>query len=278
MDFLRLSFPLLKLAAGLLGVYILYAAVIFVLQRRMVFPGQFERAPDQPPSTVDELERFWIETPDVRSEVWLLPARTDEGKATPAVIVAHGNAELIDDLPRLMNRFREMGIAVVLAEYPGYGRSEGTPTEASIADVYKATYDRIADRDEIDEARIFAYGRSVGGGVACRLAADRPLAALILQSTFTRIPAFADDFYLPDFLVKDTFDNVEVLRSFSKPVLIMHGRKDRLIPFAHARRLAETSQTTELVAYDCGHNDCPPRWETFWEDISSFLRANDLLD
>jgi pimeloyl-ACP methyl ester carboxylesterase len=278
MDLMRFSSPFLQLAAGILGVYLLYAGTLFVLQRRMVFPGQFERVSSKPPTELPDIEQLWIETDETRSEVWILPPRSESVEPTPAVIVAHGNAELIDDLPGHLARFREMGITVVLPEYPGYGRSEGTPTEASIAQIFQATYDRLADRNTIDASRIFAYGRSVGGGVACRLAADRYVAALILQSTFTRISAFAGDFYLPGFLVKDEFDNISVLRSYNNPVLIVHGRSDQLIPFTHARELADNSPTAELVAYDCGHNDCPPRWETFWEDVSAFLQNHRLVD
>ena len=278
MDLARLSIPFLKLGAALIAVYVLYAGMLFVLQRRMLFPGQFERAPDHTATALQEIDRFWIDLPEGRGEVWVLPPVNKRDDPAPAVIVAHGNAELIDDLARPLHRFREMGFALVLPEYPGYGRSDGSPTEESVTEAFRKTYDRITERRGIDSSQILAYGRSVGGGIACQLAADRPVAALILQSTFTRIPEFAEDFYVPGFLVKDEFDNLDALRSYSNPVLILHGRQDGLVPFSHARRLAEISENAELIAYDCGHNDCPPRWEMFWEDVSRFLQTNGFID
>ncbi len=278
MDLARLSLPFLKFAGVLIFAYVLYAGLLFLMQRRMLFPGQFSPPPEQATTAVQDIERIWIDLAEGRSEVWVLPPRTTRNDPAPAVIVAHGNAELIEDLAGPLRRFREMGFAVVLPEYPGYGRSEGSPTQESITEVFTAAYDRAAERRDIDASRILAYGRSVGGGVACQLADDRAVAGLILQSTFTRVPAFAEDYYVPGFLVKDEFDNIDVLRSYANPVLLLHGRHDRLVPFAHARRLADTSDSADLVAYDCGHNDCPPEWEMFWDDVSRFLQTNGFID
>jgi fermentation-respiration switch protein FrsA (DUF1100 family) len=120
-------------------------------------------------------------------------------------------------------------------------------------------------------------GRSIGGGAVCQLATRRPAAGLILMSTFTSARAFAPKYLVPGFLVKDPFDNLSVVTSFKGPVLIIHGQKDDIIPFTHAKRLHQSASQSHLIAYPCGHNDCPPRWDVFWKDIEGFLRESNLL-
>jgi pimeloyl-ACP methyl ester carboxylesterase len=111
-------------------------------------------------------------------EAWYLPPSAAD-KPAPAVIFGHGNGELIDYWPNELARFSEMGIGLLLVEFPGYGRSAGSPSQARIAETFILAYDRLAARTEsIGSHRLF--GRSSGG--ALRSALKRPSAALILMS------------------------------------------------------------------------------------------------
>jgi uncharacterized protein len=158
-------------------------------------------------------------------------------------------------------------------EYPGYGRSGGRPSRASITAAMRAAYDTLAARPEVDARRIVACGRSLGGAAVCDLSRERPLAALVLVSTFTRVTDFARRYLVPPFLVRDPFDNLAAVARFDGPLLIVHGRNDAMIPFDHARRLHRAAPCGRLVAYACDHNDCPPDWDVFRRDLGEFLRA-----
>ena len=78
-------------------------------------------------------------------------------------------------------------------------------------------------------------------------------------------------------MIRDPMDNIGVLREYTRPVLILHGKQDELIPFSHATALASVSRNARLIAYDCGHNDCPPDWSGFWQDVFAFLRENVMM-
>lgn len=267
-----------KIVVAALAVYAAYAALLFMTQRRILYPRHMAGVRSEAPAYGEGFERLWIEAAGSRCEAWLfLPSRRAARETVPAVIVAHGNAETIDFLPEEFDGFSAMGMAMLLVEYPGYGRSTGSPSEAGITAVFTAAYDRLAARSDIDAERIVLVGRSLGGGAVCRLASLRPSAALVLISAFTGVEAFAARFLMPKFLVRDRFDNLAVMAQYEGPVLVIHGRNDPVIPFAHGQALARRARRGELVAYDCGHNDCPPNSGIFWRDVKAFMGRNGIL-
>jgi fermentation-respiration switch protein FrsA (DUF1100 family) len=249
----------------------------------MIFPGRFLSGPQEAGRGVRGLERLWLDTSSGRVEAWLIlppvEARSgQEGGRVPAVIFTHGNAELIDYWPELLGELGEMGVALLLVEYPGYGRSEGSPSQKSITETMLLAYDTLVARPEVDSGRIVVHGRSVGSGAACILLGRRKVAAAILESSFTGIRPFARERLLPPFLVLDPFDNLQAVRDFQGPVLVIHGKRDDVIPYRHGKKLAEAAGARGmLVTYDCAHNDCPPDRRRFWRDIRVFFQENGIL-
>ena len=166
---------------------------------------------------------------------------------------------------------------MLLLEYPGYGRSGGVPTQRSITEAAVRAFDRLVALPEVDPAKVIGLGRSVGGGVVCSLARERKIAALVLQSSFTRTAAFAGRFLFPKFLVRDPFDNLQVVRQFQGPVLVVHGTEDEVVPYRHGQQLSAAASRGTLVSYPCAHNDCPPSWPAFLELVVGFLRREGVL-
>jgi pimeloyl-ACP methyl ester carboxylesterase len=192
------------------------------------------------------------------------------------VIFTHGNMELVDEWVGSFEPLRRAGAGVLLIEYPGYGRSTGLATERSVTEATVAAYDLLAGlRGEVDPERIVAFGRSVGGGPAAALARQRPLAALLLSSSFTDVGAYARRYFVPRLLVRHPFDSEGAVRAFRGPVLVQHGTRDRTVPLVHGERLAAAAADGRLLRYECGHNDCP--WGPMLDDAIAFLRARGVL-
>jgi hypothetical protein len=171
-----------------------------------------------------------------------------------------------------------LGASILLVEYPGYGRSEGEPSERSIRETMLAAYDWLGARPEVDARRVVGFGRSLGAGAVCTLVGHRPLAALVLQSGFTSVRAFARERWLPGFLVRDPFDNAAALARHDGPALILHGTRDDVIPYAHGRELARAARRGKFISYACAHNDCPPDLAAMWSEIGAFLGEHRVLD
>lgn len=266
--------PLTRLlAAALVAACLVLAwwAFLFARQRALLFPAPSANAAPPPPA---DAVPVWLDTSGGWVEAWYLPPLGPaSGDPAPLLLFAHGNAELIDYWPGEFTTPRRWGMAVLLVEYPGYGRSGGRPSEAAIAETVLAAYDWAAGRPDVDSARIVAYGRSLGGGAATLLARSRGVAALVLESTFTSVHAFARRVGAPALLVRDRFDNLAALPDVTAPILILHGTHDRIVPAAHAHALRAAQPSAELVLLPCGHNDCAMPWAP----IGRFLRRHAIV-
>jgi fermentation-respiration switch protein FrsA (DUF1100 family) len=270
-------FGMMKTFLWIVGIYIAYGALLFVLQRQMLFPRGAAVTLDRPPVAEETLERVWFTVGGDRVEAWFIPPENAAGPA-PVAMLAHGNAEAIDTMAIEFMPLRRLGVGMLLVEYPGYGRSGGSPSQAAIRTVMLAARDLFEKRPDVDARRWVYIGRSLGGGVICDLSRHRPPAAMVLMSTFTSVRSFARRYLMPGFLVRDPFDSLDALSSYNGPLLIIHGRHDEIIPYGHGRRLHEAVPGSRMISYDCGHNDCPPDETRFWSDIAAFLTASGIID
>lgn len=248
------------------------------VQRKLLFPAYMTEPDPRAGARVAGLERLEVSGGGGAVEAWFLPGDGVSTEAPgPVVVFAHGNGELIDYWPDEMAAYRRMGVSVLLPEYRGYGRSAGSPSEAAITEDFVAFYDQLVQRADVDAERIVYHGRSLGGGAVCALARQRPPAALILMSTFTSVTDIArESFHAPAFLIRDAFDNASVVADLDVPIMVVHGRRDGVIPPAHAERNAATAGV-DVVWYDAGHNDCPSDWADYFERAERFFEGAGIL-
>ncbi len=170
-----------------------------------------------------------------RINAWYFPAAN---AGSPVFLVCHGNAGNISHRLDLASLLLEAGGGVLLVEYRGYGRSDGKPGEENTYRDAQAAYHWLIAKG-IAGTNIIAYGESLGGGIASELAARDPVAALILQSTFTSMPDLGAELFpwLPVRLISTIKYNTRAkLPKLREPVLILHSRQDDLIAFHHAEQ------------------------------------------
>ncbi len=240
------------------------------LSRTLLFPRHMVALPGAPRAL--GLERSFLQNDAGKLEVWLLPGDgVSAENPGPAVIFAHGNGELIDHWPDMLERYRRLGVSVVLPEYRGYGRSDGLPSERAIVEDFCAVRARLAQDPRIDMRRLVYHGRSLGGGVVCALARIHAPRALILESTFTSIVDVARGMLIPAFVIFDRFESLPVVKAFQGPILVFHGTRDRLVPVSHGKRLAAANPSATLRLYDVAHNDLPPPASDYWQHIEVTL-------
>jgi len=200
-----------------------------------------------------------------------------------ATLYCHGNAGNLSHRGQSILRWQEAPLrqAVLIFDYPGYGKSEGKPTEAGCYTAADAAYDWLVKEKQVSAERILLHGGSLGGGVAVDLASRRPYRALVLVAAFTSVPDMAQTLYpwLPArWLVRNQFNNLAKIGNCTKPVFIAHGTHDRLVPFAQGKRLFEAANEPKrffpMEGYDHNHTPGPE----FYTALADFLARCEARD
>jgi pimeloyl-ACP methyl ester carboxylesterase len=248
------------------AVMLAYYAVLLVFQRRLIFPAP------RGASTVAmaaDVQRDSLRLEFGAVPIWYLPPLDSTVTRARTILYAHGNGERAEDWLNAFRTPRLAGYGVAVMEFPGYGEAAGAPSEATITTTALAAYDWLASRSDVDSAQIVLLGRSLGGGAMAKVAARRPVRALVLESSFASLRELAGRVLAPAFLVRDPFDTRAELSTFKSPLLLIHGLEDEIAPFSHAESLAELVPGALLVPLTCGHNDCTRPWNR----ILTFLDA-----
>jgi uncharacterized protein len=202
-----------------------------------------------------EAQEIELDTPDgERVIAWHVPPRGDQ----PVILYFHGNG---GSLRGRVERFRALtadGSGLVALSYRGYGGSSGRPSESGLLADAGAAYAFALARYPAD--RIVLWGESLGTGVAVALAADKPVARVILESPFTSAVDIAARRYwfVPvRWLMKDQFRSDLRVGKVAAPVLVLHGERDAVVPIALGERLyALINAPKRFVRFPgAGHND-----------------------
>lgn len=223
----------------ILAVYPLVVAAANLTQDYVIF--QSRGACSQPPHDLD-IEVVELRTPDgERLQAWWL--HTPLAKRT--VLYFQENGTNISYRTSRLRTLAKIGVDALLIDYRGYGNSTGRVR--SEQDIYTdgwTAWNFLTVENHIDPQTIIIWGRSLGGGVAAELAQGRPIAALVLESTFYSLDELAKHQYwfLPTgFLLKFHFANGIKLSNITAPVVIIHSVEDDYIPFSQALKLYDAA-------------------------------------
>ncbi len=221
-----------------------------------------------------QVEEVNIKTPSGNNlHGWLCKSKTENPQKV--VIYFGGNAEEVSHLIPMSSIFDDW--ALLLVNYPGYGKSEGKPGEKSFFEAATSIYDYVISREDIDNEHIVLMGRSIGTGTAVYLVHERKVRAVILFSPFESIRAIAQSKlpFLPvGLLLKHQFEAKKIAIHIDIPMLAFYGTLDNIIPPKHSKNLQKSwkgnSNLIELKGF--GHNDIFQS-NQLWEEVTAFLRG-----
>ncbi len=262
--------------------YVLLGAYVYVFQSRLLyFPNIPGRALTATPADIGlTFEEARIATADgIELHGWYIPA----GTGAPAVLFCHGNAGNISHRLEWLQILHDMGLAVLLFDYRGYGSSHGTPDEPGTYRDAQAAWDFLTRSKEVSPARIVIFGESLGGAIAAHLARDvASPGALILTSTFTSAPDLASEFYwyLPvRLLARFQYPTAEYVSHVRAPTLLIHSRDDEIAPFAHGQKIFERAAGPKAFLEISGDHNAGFLMSapTLTQGLRSFLQVHGLL-
>jgi pimeloyl-ACP methyl ester carboxylesterase len=256
----ELSIFLVLVLAGLL-------VVLYLLQERMIFPGaETQGAPEAIVHARPGTELVKLTTPRGETVTALFgPALSPDGKllsdssSRPTLLYFYGNAMCLAYAEPEFERFRRLGLNVMIPDYLGYGMSGGRPSELGCRETAELCLEWLRSRG-FEPSHVIAGGWSLGGAVAIDLASRHSLAGLIAFSTFTSAQDMGRSILLvalPAFFYAHKFDSLSKIRTITCPMLLGHGRRDSLVPFRMFERMAAASNgpVTQLVIEQAEHND-----------------------
>ncbi len=249
-----------RLAVGLFAACLLYTTMVGCLMwgedQLIYYPAKFPEGDWEPAGLVHEDVSFEAED-GVTLHGWFCAV------SDPAITIlhSHGNAGNIThraDLVRLWQR--HLRASVLLYDYRGYGRSEGRPSEGGLYRDARAAYRWLTGKKGIAARDVVLWGESIGAAVALDLALSVPHRALVLEAPFTSAVDMGRLLFpwAPvRLLMRTRFDNLAKIGRIKRPVLIIHGTDDSIVPFDMGRRLFEAAPEPKrfLAVQGADHND-----------------------
>lgn len=204
---------------------------------------------------------------------WLVHPR-EKTVEEKLLIYYGGNAEELSGQISLMSE-NLPDWTILLVNYRGYGMSEGTPDEEMMYEDALAVFDAVNGIMDHNPAKTVLMGRSIGTGIAVKVASERQVDGMVLVTPFDSLKEVARYHYpfLPvSWLLRYSFDSISRINDTGTPLLIIAGGEDHIIPEERALKLLEEKEGASeyKLIENRGHNDIhsSPR---FWEAIKNFL-------
>ena len=235
-----------KMITTLILIYLTFAIIIYTQVEKLIFLP--------PPSTYQDTEEIIKLNSEDGTKLSAIYLSNPTAKYT--ILHAHGNASDLGMIKPRMEQLRDIGLNVLAYDYRGYGTSEGEPSEQNAYKDIDTAYNYLTQELKIPPQKIILFGRSVGGGSTIDLAARKPVAGLITESTFTSIFKVRVPIKILPF---DKFNNLKKIKNVKCPVLIMHGKMDEVVPFSHGEQLFKQAPEPKLSLWveDANHNNFP---------------------
>ncbi len=244
-----------RLLLLILALYLLFIASLMAFEDRLVFQHGSKDARSMRPQTKVEYEDVWLTTSDgVRLHAIFCPCPAgsvrDQTLARIVVLYCHGNKGTVLHRLKVASDWQQnIGCDVLMFDYRGYGKSEGSPSEQGVYCDSRAAYRWLIQERQIPAEQVVIVGRSLGGAVALELANSVKHGALVLESTFTTLPDVANEklpFTPNHWIMKNRFPSIERIRQHIGPVVIAHGMEDEVIAPQHGKRLFELANEPKL--------------------------------
>ena len=246
--------------------YIASCILLFFLQTRLLF---------QPTPTIAKTpdafnipyQEVWLPVKARSRKIeklhgWWLPAANRQSLGT--LLYLHGRGLNIGANIAQSYRFRQLGFSVLLIDYRGYGRSQGSfPSEYRVYEDAETAYNYLVKQRQLLPSQILFYGHSMGGAVAIELAIRHPEAAgLIVHNSFTSMVDMVENnaymrFFPVRLLLTQRFDSLAKVKSLRMPILFVHGIADPFVPATMSKKLYASSPESKkiLLVPNARHNN-----------------------
>ena len=250
----------LAVSSVVLAYFIIILFVYFYQRNLLYHPSENNYLNDK---ITFNYEEIFIETDKkIKLKSWFIKKDLDKFKT---ILIFHGNAGNLFNRVYKLNELNKLDVNVLLISWRGFSGNKGKPTEKNLYHDAEEAVKWLNNRGAISK-NIILYGESLGTGVATELGTSNAFGGIILESPFTSIANAAKIYYpyLPvNIILKDRYDSIGKIENITTPILIMHGKKDNIVP-----------QKMGLELYEKANQ---PKFSYFPENDDHMMEYNDNL-
>ncbi|RMB60954.1 alpha/beta fold hydrolase [Dokdonia sinensis] len=253
-----------------IGIYALISILVFYLQDYFLFraeklPSDFEFYYEN-----QTTKEYNIET---RDGAILNGLHFQIENPKGVVLYLKGNSKSIKGWGKFAVDFTRNGYDVVMMDYRGFGKSSGRRTQKALKRDVQLVYNKL--KEHVDEKHIIVYGRSLGSGLATKLASINHPRMLILDAPYYSLTKVAGQYapFMPlSWLMKYPLPTYKWLKYVRCPIHIIHGTDDKLIPYKTSVRLSKIQPkiTTLHTVLGGGHKNLN-NFESYHKMLSNIL-------
>ena len=217
--------------------YLFIVLFVYFYQRNLLYhPGENNYSGDKLIVEIDEVK---IKTQDnIELLSWYHKKNLNSYKT---ILFLHGNAGSLENRIHKINHFKDMNVNFLLVSWRGFSGNKGTPTEKGLYEDARSAVNWLKSQG-VKENNIIIYGESLGTGITTEIAQNKNFAGIILESPFTSMVDAGKNVYpyLPvRLLLKDKYESKKKIKNIHSPILIMHGKVDKIVPFHMGKKMYE---------------------------------------
>ena len=241
--------------------YIIIVLFTYLYQRKLLYhPTENNYTGDE--IQFDYKEVFIEVDKDLKLKSWFLEKDLKKNKT---ILYFHGNAGDLTNRVHKLNELNKLDVNILIISWRGFSGNQGKPTEKNLYNDARKSVEWLNETG-VTNKNIILYGESLGTGVATELGQNNSFSGIVLESPFTSIADAAKIYYpyLPvNLLLKDRYDTIKKIKNIKIPVLIMHGKKDNIVPFFMGEKLYQMANE--------------PKYKYFSEEDDHMMEFNDDL-
>tara|TARA_A100001011_G_C14308261_1_gene844265 strand:- start:321 stop:1064 length:744 start_codon:yes stop_codon:yes gene_type:complete len=218
-----------------------------------------------------EFKEVFIEVENNLSlKSWLIEKDLNKYKT---LVFFHGNAGNLSNRTYKLNQLSKFKLNILILAYRGFSGNNGEPSEKNLYNDAKKTVGWLNSKG-VKNTNIILYGESLGTGVVVELGQQNNFSGLILESPFTSMEDAARNIYpwLPvKYLLKDKYDSKNKIAKINTPILIMHGKQDRIVPFRMGKKLYDLANKPKFSFFTDNDDHMMEFNEKLLKSIEDFL-------
>ena len=227
-------------ALALIFFYILLIIVLFFFQRNLLYhPSVDNYLKDNSDTEPSEIEKVKVTTEDKIDLIgWFYNKDIEKFKT---IVFFHGNAGSLQNRTYKLNHFKDLDVNFLIIAWRGFSGNKGKPNEIGLYEDARSAINWL-NMKGMQDKNIILYGESLGTAVVVEIAQNKKYAGIILESPFTSMVNIGKKhypFFPVSFLLKDKYESYKKINKISVPVLIMHGKVDKIVPYDMGKKMFE---------------------------------------